>query len=193
MDPSDQTLDEFLSSTASERVAPAGGTASAVVGATGAALCEMVCIHTIGNDESAQGDVADARDELRRVRERLLDLADADARTVSDLFPADDGPDESTLKRSIGVPLAIADACLTVLELAATVAADGTRTAVVDAGTGVFLARSALRASVFTARSNLALVSDPSFVARIERRTAAIERDAEEASEQAMQRIEQRA
>jgi hypothetical protein len=120
--------------------------------------------------------------------------ADADARIVADQLPVpDDGPDQSTLKQSIGVPLAIAEACLSVLESATEVAAHGARSALVDAGSGVFLARSAFSASIFTARSNVDRVSDRGFAARIERRAATIESDADDACERAMERIEARA
>ncbi|MFB6228065.1 MAG: cyclodeaminase/cyclohydrolase family protein [Halobacteriales archaeon] len=196
MDYSEQTLDELLSRIASEQVTPAGGTASAVVGAIGAALCEMVCIHTIEKDEyeAVEGGLVDARDDLRRERSHLLGLADTDARVIADLFPVSgDEVDQSRLKQSIGVPLTIADASLTVLEIATEVTAKGTRTAVADAGTGVFLAYSALRASIFTARRNTEQVIDPSFVADIERRATEIEEASEDAYERAMKTIEERA
>jgi formiminotetrahydrofolate cyclodeaminase len=192
----DQTLDEFLSGIASKRVTPAGGTATAVVGAMGATLCEMVCIHTLGNDEVGvrAADLTGVRDELRRERAHLLGLAEADARVVDDLFPTSgDEFDQSTLKQSIGVPLAIAEACLNVLRLATEVTEKGTGNAVADAGTGVVLAHSALRAAVFTARSNVERVSDPSFVAEIERRTTEIEAAADDAYDRAMEHVEARA
>jgi len=47
MDHVDRPVDRFLAAVASEHVTPAGGTVAAVVGATGAALCEMVCIHSV--------------------------------------------------------------------------------------------------------------------------------------------------
>lgn len=118
MNGGDQSLDEFLSSIASERVTPAGGSATAVVGAIGAALCEMVCIHTVENneDEAVAPDLAAVRDRLRRERSNLLGLAETDAQVVADLFPASDGGlDQTALKQSIGVPLTIAEACLNVL------------------------------------------------------------------------------
>jgi formiminotetrahydrofolate cyclodeaminase len=195
MDHGEQTLDGFLSRIASEQVTPAGGTASAVVGAVGAALCEMVCIHTIGKDEyeAVEGDLLDARDDLRRERGHLLGLADTDARVIADLFPASGNEvDQSGLKQSIGVPLTTADACLNVLEIATAVTETGTRTAVADAGTGVFLARSALRASIFTARRNTDQVTDPSFVGDVERRATEIEEASEAAYERIMETIEER-
>lgn len=184
-----RAIDRFLSEIASENVAPAGGTATAVVGAIGASLCEMVCIHTVESDEAAE--FADVREILRKQRNHLLDLAETDASVVDDLFGGADGqPDEPGLKRSIGVPLTIAESCLTVLELAVDVTATGNRTAVADAATGVVLTHASLRAALFTVRSNLGQSADPSFVAEIERRVAEIEDRADEARNRAMRHTE---
>lgn len=180
-----QALDRFLSEIVSENVTPAGGTATAVVGAVGASLCEMVCIHTVEADGATE--LVDAREALREQRGHLLDLAEADASVVDDLFGGADGqPDESGIKRSIGVPFTIAESCLTVLELAVDVTATGNRTAVADAATGVVLTHAAFRAALFTVQSNLSQSADPSFVAEVERRVAELEDRADEAYDRAM-------
>lgn len=189
------TIDGFLTRIASEKITPAGGTAAAVVGAIGTSLCEMVCIHTVESDEyaSVATDVADIRDDLRSQREHLLNLAQTDAIIVNELFSnTNDEIDQSDLKRSIGVPLTIAVACETVLDLAIETAVKGNRNALADAGTGVFLVHAALRASIFTVRQNLTQVSDQSFIDEIEQRISHIESHAEDAHEQAMVHIEER-
>lgn len=189
------TIEEFLARIASENVTPAGGSAAAVAGAIGTSLCEMVCIHTAENDEYADvaADVADSRAELRRQREHLLDLAEADATVVDELFSTTAGETEqSDVKRSIGIPLTIAEACGTVLELAVEVTAKGTRNALADAGTGVFLVRAALRAALFTVRTNTEFLSDRSFIDEVEQRAAEIEVRANDARERAMHQIEER-
>ena len=186
MDYRTATIDEFLASIASENVSPAGGTAAAVAGAIGTSLCEMVCIHTTEHEEyaSAAADMAEIRDELRRQREHLLDLATRDATVVDELFSTTtDGTDQSAIKRSVGVPLAIAVACGTVLDLAVEITARGNRNALPDAGTGVFLVRAALRASAFTVRENLDHVTDQSFRDDVEQRITRVESRADDAHE----------
>lgn len=195
MDYQDQTVGDLLSDIASERVAPAGGTATAVVGGIGAALCEMGCIHALDADANARtgADLAAARDDLGRQRAHLLRLAASDAAVVEDLFgAASDGVDESDRKRSVGVPLTIAGACLNVLELATTVTADGARSAVVDAATGVYLVHAALRASTYTVRQNLDGVADTEFVAAVEQDVARVEERGEAAADTAMENVERR-
>lgn len=188
----DRSIEEFLDAVASERVTPAGGSAAAVVGATGAALCEMVCIHTLRSaadqepDESS--DVAALRDEFRDTRGHLLDLADADAEAVDTLLSAggEGGTATNDAKRATGVPLTVAKACVAVVEGATVVVADGTPSAVPDAVTGAELAHAALQASLYTVRVNLNGIDDDSFVDDIERRAADLERNADGAYEQVM-------
>ena len=81
----DRTIGEFLNDIASENVTPAGGTAAAIGGATGAALCETVCIHTIERDGPADGktELAEIRTDLGTQRAHLLDLAERDAEVVA--------------------------------------------------------------------------------------------------------------
>lgn len=189
----DQTVAELLSSIASGRVAPAGGSAGAIVGAIGAALCEMTCIHTVNKSRSEAANLAAVGDDLRRQREHLLQLADTDARVIDELFSGPDTAiDHSEIKRSVGVPLTIADACLNVLDLAIEVTESGDKNAVLDAGTGVHLAHAALRASVFTARSNLDQLSDTSFVSEVQRRVTEIADSGDESYHRALETIERR-
>ncbi|MFC6941257.1 cyclodeaminase/cyclohydrolase family protein [Salinirubellus sp. GCM10025818] len=179
----DRTIDEFLDSVASRNVTPAGGTAAALVGAIGTALCEMVCLHTIGKDGYAdvEAEMNDVLDDLGTQRELLLELAERDADVVDELLATSpDEPDRVVAqKRATGVPLAIAEACVPVLEHATVLAKEGNRNAVPDAGTGSFLVHGALRASVFTVRCNLDRISDPSFVEEMETRATELERSAE--------------
>jgi formiminotetrahydrofolate cyclodeaminase len=189
------TVDEFLDGIAAETVAPAGGTATAVVGAIGTSLCEMVCIHTIEHDAypDVADEVTDLREELTRQRSHLLDLADADAEVVDELFPTGGGElSGSDVKRSIGVPLTIAEACGTVLDASVEVTATGNRKALADAATGVILVRAAVRAAVFTVRRNLDTVADQSYRDDVMQQLASIQVRADDASEEALRQIEAR-
>lgn len=184
MDHADRSIDRFLDDVASENVTPAGGTATALVGAIGASLCEMVCIHTIAGADAPAG-LAEVRDDLRSVRGHLQDLGDRDSAVVEELFGTDrdDGDRDATLtKRATGVPLAIAEACLRVLDHATVVTERGDRHVVPDAVTGAFLADAALRAAVFTVRCNLEGIADPSFVDELDRRATELRRSAQRAS-----------
>jgi formiminotetrahydrofolate cyclodeaminase len=177
----DTSLGAFLNDIASERVAPAGGSAVAIAGAMGAALCEMVCVHTLAaRDDGWEGGdgpaLARLRADLTRRRRALLRLATQDAALVDELFGGGNAGSERLRKRAAGIPLAIAEASLAVLEDAAVVFESGRAGVTADAKTGAYLADAAVRASLATARVNLETLSDQSVASEIEARTDVIER-----------------
>jgi len=178
MPTTEQSVGEFLAAVASENVAPAGGTAAAVVGAIGASLCEMACYHSTAREVNAPaGAVSDVRDVLESQRSTLIGLARADAKVV-EMFAADmDLTAQSTMKRAAGVPLAIAERCLTVIDLAVAVTEKGDSDATADARMGAVLAAGAVRASLLAVRHNLPWIEDQSFVEEMRRRTAELEAD----------------
>lgn len=190
----DEPISDFLDNVASQEVTPAGGTAAALVGTIGTALCEMVCLHTIGKDGYAdvEEEMAEVQEDLRTQRGFLLELADKDADVVDELLAAsrDDSAPTVATKKATGVPLTIAEACLSVLEHAIVVTKKGNRNAVPDGGTGSFLVYSALQASIFTVRSNLGHNSDAAFVEEMETRATDLERSAEILFEQVVSNIE---
>ncbi|MFB6091803.1 MAG: cyclodeaminase/cyclohydrolase family protein [Haloquadratum sp.] len=174
--PTTRSLRTLLDDVAADRVAPAGGTGAAVTGAMGAALCEMVCLHT---------DAGNLRSDLERRRQSLLALADRDAAVVDELFgggQAAEGPsaDARLQKRATGVPLAVAEASLAVLAGADRLLEGGRSGVLADAETGAYLADAALRASLATVRINLDALADPAFAATVADRADSIEGSAAE-------------
>lgn len=163
---------EVLDGVASEEVTPSGGAVAALVGAAGASLCEMVCIHTVAKGDG-ETDLEAVGERLRAHRRRLLELADEDAAAVERVQSAfrssgterGESPGrDATLEQATTLPLETASVCLAVLEEAGEVTENGTETAAADALTGVFLVHGALSAAVWTARANLALLDDESLV-----------------------------
>lgn len=186
----DTPIGEFLDGIASERVAPAGGTAAAITGATGAALCEMVCVHTMAaaddpsdsrgelGDDPDRASLSELRTRLRRRRRGLLALGGRDAALVEDLFGADGSSSTRLRRRAAGIPLAVAEAGVDVLADAETVHRRGRSGVAADAKTGAYLADAAVRASVETVRINAAALPDRSFAADLEDRAATVEESA---------------
>jgi formiminotetrahydrofolate cyclodeaminase len=134
----DTPTGEFLDAIASGRAEPAGGTAAAFAEATGAALCEMVCVHTVdaepglsdgaasddghagpaGRDDGTDADFEgfDAlRTGLRRRRRTLVALGNRDAEVVEALFGDGGRPSTRLRRRAAGIPLAVSEAALGVL------------------------------------------------------------------------------
>ncbi len=177
------TIREVLSAVASQEVAPAGGTVAAVVGAMGAALCEMVYLQAPPETYPTRGDAGwqTLGEELRTSQEELLDLADADAAVVDQVFTDQTGEPRTTdRKRAVGVPLSIAEACADVIESGAVVTAATDRASITDAKTGVLLAHAALRAAILTVRANCSLSDDQQFIEETTRRVESLETEADE-------------
>ncbi|MEF8776589.1 MAG: cyclodeaminase/cyclohydrolase family protein [Haloarculaceae archaeon] len=189
----DQTIGQFVSNIASTNVVPAGGTGAAVVGATGTALCEMACIHTVESEGFADvaAELATIEAELERQRTALLDLAERDAATVSALLDAaDDEEEHAAMKMATGVPLSIAEACGSVIEHAVVVTGMGNPRAVPDAVTGTYLVRGALQASLYTVGHNLKDIPHGSFRTDVERRVSDVEGAAQTAFEGVIANVE---
>jgi len=189
----DQSIGAFLDAVASEQVTPSGGAAAAVSGAMGAALCEMVCIHT--TDDTRSRALDDASDRLEEGRHRLLELADEDVTAVRDLqtaFENDVPPAKraDAARRATDVPLSIAETALAVIESAVAVTESGNPNAVPDGVTGAFLAYGALRASLSTVAVNLELLDDEDYVAQADERSTEIATTAETALSRVLQNVD---
>lgn len=209
----EQSIESFLVSVASHALTPSAGAVAAVVGASGAALCEMVCLHTVGNDGSddveteladdVETELVDVGETLRAFRGRLLALADEDAAAVEGVRSvfetqteegerAGQSKRQDAIRRAIEVPLEIAETCLAILERAAVVAVKGTQKARADAVTGAFLAHAALQASLGLVRTNLALLDTGPFVSETSERVAELEDSGQEALEGVQSALEKK-
>jgi formiminotetrahydrofolate cyclodeaminase len=81
----DRTIEDFTRVLGSAEPVPGGGSASAVVGAIGASLLGMVASLSEGRPkfEAYAATIRRAREVAERMRRRLLDLADEDARAYA--------------------------------------------------------------------------------------------------------------
>jgi formiminotetrahydrofolate cyclodeaminase len=174
----DQSIDQFFATVASGALTPSGGAVAAVAGAAGAALCEMACRHTLGGtDADGESDLGAIADALEADRDRLLELADADAAAVEAVFySTDEGA--TGIERATEVPLDTAMSSLDVLERAESVTAAANPSAVPDATTGAYLAHAAVRASTTIVQANLAAIDDAAFAATAREQVEELDRGA---------------
>lgn len=189
----DLSVREFNATLAEGSPTPGGGAAAALTGATAAALVEMVCNVTLGDDDIAadlETDLTRRLDALADRREELTELADADAAAFEAVMEAyrrsSDDPDRSAAIQSamIGaaeVPLETATACLAVVEHAAELTETGNQNAVTDAAAAALLGRAALETALYNVDINLASIDDPSRVEDLADRRQTIAADADAA------------
>src|SRR2546423_3982447 len=185
----DLSVHEFAQQLAGGQPTPGGGSAAALVGALGAGLVSMVCNYTVGRekyadvDEEMQGVLARA-DELRAELERAVEedvaaygsYSDAQKlpRETDDEKAARDAALDAALRESTLVPLAVAERCAEVLELAVRAAELGNRFLISDAAVGAELAGAARASAELNVRLNLGGIEDEEFARGCRERLEAI-------------------
>jgi formiminotetrahydrofolate cyclodeaminase len=164
------TVRDLTERLASRAPTPGGGSASALGGALGAALVEMVCELTVGKPEYEEVDpiarqIGAAAGELRA---SLLAAAQEDAAAYDGVaearrLPRETDEDKAARKVAIAeasvtateVPLRVVRLALDVLDLAARMAPIGNRNAISDAGVAALFAAAAARGAAFNVAINL--------------------------------------
>ncbi|MCI8909524.1 MAG: cyclodeaminase/cyclohydrolase family protein [Oscillibacter sp.] len=172
---------EFVSLLASDAPAPGGGGASAVVGALGTALGNMVGALTVGKKKYAgvEAEIRDLMDRCTRLQAELLDQVQADEEGFVPLskaygIPKDDPARAETLERAAveacKVPMHIMELCCESLDAIAVLAAKGSRLAVSDAGCAAAMVRAALESASLNVFINTKTLRDRALAEEMNRR-----------------------
>jgi len=153
---------EFVTILASKEPTPGGGGASALVGAVGMALGNMVGSLTIGKKKYAdvQDDIIALKAKADGLQDDLLAMIARDAEVFEPLSRAYGLPSatdeekaekarvmEDALRLASTVPLEIMEKCCEAIELHREFAAKGTVIAISDVGCGVVCCKAALQAA----------------------------------------------
>ena len=156
----EQTVEGFLGELTSTAPTPGGGGASAMAGAMAASLGAMVANLTSGNKKYAdvQGRIDEIIPQLEALRDKLLELADADAAAFAPLSKAYGLPKstpeeqahkaqvmEAALRTACEPPYQIMETISQVVDLLAELSKIGTRIAISDVGAGAAFASAALK------------------------------------------------
>ncbi|MCP3975681.1 MAG: glutamate formimidoyltransferase [bacterium] len=165
----------FVEETASESVAPGGGSVSANLGALGAALGTMVAnlsSHKRGWDDRWE-EFSDWAEKGKACHDELVKLIDADTEAFTEIMAAFGLPNTSAAEKSqrseaiqaatrlaIEIPLRVMEVSLQSMEVIAKMATIGIPASVSDAGVGALCARSAVMGAYLNVRINAATLSD---------------------------------
>ena len=170
-----KTAEEFVEVLASKEPVPGGGGASALVGAVGCALGNMVGSLTVGKKKYAdvEADIIALKEKADKLQAELLALVDEDAKAFEPLAKAYGMPKETeeekaekakvmeaALKTACGVPLEIMKKCCEAIELIEEFAAKGSRLALSDAGVGAAFCKAALYGASLNAFINTKAMAD---------------------------------
>ena len=160
IDFTENSCKDFIDVLASSAPIPGGGGASALVGAIGVALGNMVGSLTVGKKRyvDVEEDIIRCKKEADEIAKRLLELVAKDAEVFEPLSKAYSLPKSTpeelakkeevmavVLKDACEVPLEIMKTCARGLDLMEEFAEKGSRIALSDAGVGATLLKSALQ------------------------------------------------
>ena len=172
---STSTCTEFVEVLASKAPVPGGGGASALVGAVGTALGNMVGSLTVGKKKYA--DVEDEMYELKakcdQLQKDFLRLIERDAEVFEPLSKAYGMPKETeeekaekarvmeiVLKDACSVPMEIMEKCCEAIELIVEFGAKGSKLAISDAGVGAAFCKAALQGASLNVYINTKSMAD---------------------------------
>ena len=176
------TCEEFVDVLASKAPVPGGGGASALVGAIGMALGNMVGSLTVGKKKYAdvEADIIALKEKATALQADFLRLVDADAEAFEPLSKAYGMPKETeeqkaekarvmaiVLKDACAVPMEIMEKCCDAIDVIEEFAAKGSALAISDAGVGVVFCKAALLGASLNVYINTKSMADKEYAASL--------------------------
>lgn len=166
-----KSVAEFTEALASKAAVPGGGGASALVGAVGIALGDMVGELTVGKKKYAdvEQEVRALMARAQELRVKLLACISKDAEAFEPLsraygIPKDDPTRDEVMEKCLrdaaAAPLEILDLCCEAIELQRDFAAKGSVLAISDAATGVVFCLSAMYGAAVNVKVNTKSMKD---------------------------------
>jgi len=176
------TLREFSNETASESMAPGGGSISAYVGALGVSLATMVAnlsAHKRGWDDQWKT-FSEWAEIGQQNKDALLRLVDEDTKSFNAIIAAFRMPKGNTeevkarkeavqaaTRYAIEVPFQVMKESLNTFELIKAMAKIGNPNSITDAGVGALCARAAVHGAFMNVKVNTADLQDKKFVSKV--------------------------
>ena len=175
----EKTVTAFTEELASPAPVPGGGGASALAGAIGISLGDMVGELTTGKKKYAdvEEDIQALMKRAQALRVKLLGFVDGDAEAFAPLakaygIPKDDPTRgavmESALQVACSVPMDILRTCADAIDIIGEFAAEGSRLAVSDAGCGAILCKAAMQAASLNIYINTKSMKDRALAQALE-------------------------
>lgn len=175
-----KTIPDFTEVLASKEAVPGGGGASALVGAVGVALGNMVGSLTVGKKKYAEVEeqVKELMARAEELRLQMLDLIDADAECFVPLakaysIPKDDPQREAVMEEALrlacSVPMDIMRGACKAIDLMEGFAKMGSVLAISDAGVGAVCCKAALCGASLNVFINTKSMKDREYALRLEK------------------------
>jgi len=169
----DMTMGDFLAALGSASPAPGGGSAAALAGAVGAALCGMAARMTEGKEKfrASQADMEKVRREAGEQETLLRRLVDEDTTAFLAVMAARRKAVQDAVARAARVPASTLAAIRALSALARLAAERGNPACITDVGTAAVMLRAGAAAAAWNVRVNLPSLDDAALREELDRRT----------------------
>lgn len=176
------TCEDFVDILSAKAPVPGGGGASALVGAIGCALGNMVGSLTVGKKKYAdvEADIIVLKEKADILQKELLRLVEEDAKVFEPLSKAYGMPKDTeeekaekarvmavVLKDACSIPMEIMRKCCEAVDLIAEFAAKGSVIALSDAGVGAAFCKAALLGASLNVFINTKSMEDRAYAERL--------------------------
>jgi formiminotetrahydrofolate cyclodeaminase len=184
-----KTIPDFVSVLASKEPVPGGGGASALVGAVGTALGNMVGSLTVGKKKFAdvEAEIIALQKKSDQLQADLIALIDKDAEDFEPLskaygLPATTDAEkaekakimEECLRIACGTPAEIMRKCAEAIKICEEFAAKGSKLAESDAGVGVIFCKAAMMGASLNVYITTKAMTDRSYADKLNKETDAL-------------------
>ncbi len=180
------TIKRFTELTASKAPVPGGGGASALVGAVGIALGDMVGEYTVGKKRYAdvEEEIKDLMAKAQDLRQKLLACIEKDAEAFEPLSRAyaipKDAPERETvmeecLRQAAAVPMEILELCGEAIDLLKKFAEKGSVIVISDAACGAAFCMSAMNGAAVNVRVNTKAMRDREYAEMLNSRVTELQ------------------
>ena len=198
------TIQEFLDVLSSKEPVPGGGGASALAGALGNALGQMVSNLTIGKKKYAlvEDEIKELAERMKGIQGQFTQLADQDAKVFAPLAKCYSLPSgteeekaykaevmEARLLDASLVPMDIMEKAAEMLEIMDILADKGSRMAVSDVGVGVQFIRTALLGAVMNVYINTKSMKNREKAEEMNEKAERLIREGTEAADRIYQKV----
>ena len=188
------TIQEFLDVLSSKEPVPGGGGASALAGALGNALGQMVANLTIGKKKYAlvEDEIKELAERMKGIQGQFTALADQDAKVFAPLAKCyslpSDTEEEKAYKAEV-MEARLLDASLVPMEIMDILADKGSRMAVSDVGVGVQFIRTALLGAVMNVYINTKSMKNRGKAEEMNEKAERLIREGTEAADRIYQKV----
>jgi formiminotetrahydrofolate cyclodeaminase len=198
---SEKPLHEYCKVLGSKSPVPGGGSASALVGAAGAALLAKVANFTLGKEKykAVENEMASILGRSEALRENFTRLCSEDAVAYKKLcgafkLPKDDkhrkDKVEAALKEATTVPFEICKASHDGIKLCISAAEKGNKNLITDSGIASLMLKCAFESGLLNVEINLKSIKDNEFIIKLRKLLESMEKEVNAAGQEVGRLVE---